>query len=118
MKYSVLASAVVAFAVTHVANALPAKRDITGTSSRSSNVTLLNSPIDPQVLNYALTLGESFFLLLNLSLYADYTCRASRGRVLQRIARKVLRRRLHQSGIPSMDARPIPPDSRPRGYAR
>jgi hypothetical protein len=64
MKYSVLASAVVAFAVAHVANALPAKRDITGMSSRSSNVTLLTlliSPIDPQVLNYALTLGESFF---------------------------------------------------------
>jgi hypothetical protein len=43
MKYSVLTSAVVAFAVAHVVNALPAKRDITGMSSRSFNVTFCSS---------------------------------------------------------------------------
>ncbi|KAJ7680950.1 ferritin-like domain-containing protein [Mycena polygramma] len=57
MMYSILASAVVALALAHVANALPAKRDIT----------------DPQVLNYALTLEhlEAAFYKQYLEQFSD-----------------------------------------------
>ncbi|KAJ7933894.1 ferritin-like domain-containing protein [Mycena leptocephala] len=75
MKYSVLVSAVVAFAVTQTVNALPAKRDIT----------------DPQVLNYALTLEhlEAAFYKESLAKFSedDFTKAGypqwTRGRFLQ-----------------------------------